>query len=144
MSKPVALIFFGVSVILLVAGVMTLIQPPLIVNMFFLGFVFDLMLLFGFGLALLASTFTTLKYPLHFASFDSTALNLAGVGFSGWGLGFFFAFLISLSSLSIFTAIALLFSVLTLGTSYSFFRLSHALKHQELYNLDVELVKRRT
>ncbi len=142
MSKPTAFLFFGISILFLLAGLVTLFQPPLTVNVFLLGFVFDLMWLFGIGFALLFSTITTLKYPLHFASFTSNSLKLLGIGFLGLGLGLIFGFSLN-AGISIVSMVYLLVGILVLGTSVQLFMTAHSLRIKELYNLDVELVKRR-
>ncbi len=141
MSKPTAFAFFGISLLLLSGGLITLFNPPSAINIFFLGYLFGLMFFLGLGFSLLSSTLTTLSYPLHFASFTSNSLKLAGIGFAGCALGFLFSFAFNLES--VFSIILILLAALFFGTSYNLFTTAFGLKKSEIYNLDVELVKRR-
>ena len=141
MSKPVAFALFGISLLFLSAGFVILFNPPSSINFFFIGYVFSLMLFLGLGFSLLSSTFTTLSYPLHFASFTSTSLKLAGIGFSGGGLGFLMSFALNFGG--IFSLLMLLLSALFFGTAYELFTLAFGLRRKEIYNLNFELEKRR-
>ena len=141
MSKPVAFAFFGISLLFLSAGLIVLFNPPASINIFFLGYLFSLMLFFGLGSSLLLSTFTTLSHPLHFASFTSNSLKLAVVGFAGCAFGFLFSFAFNFGSF--FSLILLFLSALFLATAREVFITAFDLRRKEIYNLDVELVKRR-
>ena len=140
MSKPTAFALFGISLLLLSAGLIVLFNPPSF-DVFFIGYVFSLMLFFGLGFSLLSSTFTTLSYPLHFASFTSASLKLAGVGFTGCGLGFLMSFALNFGGF--LSIVMLLLGVLFLGSAYEIFILAFGLRRKEIYNLNVELEKRR-
>jgi len=140
-SKPVAFAFLGISLLLLSAGTLTLFNPPSSLDIFFVGFIFTLMFFFGLGFSLLSSVLTTLHNPLHFASFDSTSLKLAGAGFSGLALGFLLSFTLNFTCLT--SIVSLLLSLLFFGTASEIFTLAFNLRKKEIYNLNIELEKRK-